>query len=109
MSLDGVGLATLDVDKIYSNMTENLGTGSCRAFLERRQQQGGQGDEHLVSANSILKAIELCIKNNYFEFEGKIYKQIGGVRTAQESNWPPPLHALAWKNLKTWHSTQTRI
>ena len=66
MSLDGVGLATLDVDKIYSNMTENLGTGSCRAFLERRQQQGGQGDEHLVSANSILKAIELCIKNNYF-------------------------------------------
>ena len=70
LSLDGVGLATLDVEKMYTNMTENLGTGSCKTFLERRQQQGGQGDEYLVQANSILKALELCTKNNYFEFDG---------------------------------------
>ena len=28
-----------------------------------------------------LKALDLCIRNNYFEFNGKIYKQTGGVGT----------------------------
>ena len=28
-----------------------------------------------------MKALDLCIKNNYFEFHGKVYKQVGGVGT----------------------------
>ena len=81
ISLDGVGLATLDVEKMYTNMTENLGSGSCKTFLEWRQRQGGLDDEVLVTGGSILNALDLCIKNNYFEFDGKVYKQVGGVGT----------------------------
>ena len=37
--------------------------------------------ETFVSSTSILAALDLCMKNNYFTFNEKIYKQINGVGT----------------------------
>ena len=34
-----------------------------------------------VKTQSILGALELCLKNNYFSFNEKIYPQVGGVGT----------------------------
>ena len=34
-----------------------------------------------MSTNSILTALSLCVKNNFFTFNNKIYKQICGVGT----------------------------
>jgi hypothetical protein len=34
-----------------------------------------------VSTNSLMTALNLCLKNNYFAFNDKIYKQIHGVGT----------------------------
>ena len=56
-------------------MSEELGRGSCKTFLEN------MNSETKVSASSILKALDLCIKNNFFQFNGKIYQQTGGVGT----------------------------
>ena len=41
---------------------------------------GGQEDLQ-VTTNSILQALDLCMKNNFFEFNGRIFKQTKGVGT----------------------------
>ena len=64
---------------MYNNMSENLGTEACREYLESRISQADGNYE--VSTNSILTALNLCLKNNYFVFNKKIYKQIHGVGT----------------------------
>ena len=62
---------------MYNNMSENLGTGACKEYLESRSfTQDGNSE---VSTNSLLTALNLCLKNNYFVFNEKIYKQIHGV------------------------------
>ena len=78
--LEGIGLVSLDLESMYTNMTEELGTQSCKEFLESRTFQQ-DGNEAEVSANSILTALNLCLKNNILEFDKKLYKQISGVGT----------------------------
>ena len=36
LSLDGVSLVSLDVNKMYNNITEDLGSNSCRQYLDSR-------------------------------------------------------------------------
>ena len=79
LSLDGVGLATLDLEKMYINMTEEVGVAACKNYLETRIPVGM--DEDLVSPRSLLKALKICIQKNYFEFDETIYHQTGGVGT----------------------------
>ena len=79
VSLEGVALVSLDVESMYNYMSENLGTEACREYLESRISQAD--GNHEVSTNSILTALNLCLKNNYFVFNKKIYKQIHGVGT----------------------------
>ena len=38
-SLEGVALVTLDVDKMYNNMTEQLGLTGCKHYQNRRSPQ----------------------------------------------------------------------
>ena len=66
---------------MYNNMAEALGVGACKDFLDTRINQGGADDDCFVSSNSILTALDLCLKNNHFTFNDKIYKQISGVGT----------------------------
>ena len=75
-TLDGVALVTLDVVSMYNNITEDLGMGAVKDFLESPDFEVGS-----VSKNSILAALELCLKNNHFQFDKKIYKQISGIGT----------------------------
>ena len=80
MSLEGVSLVSLDLESMYTNMTEELGTQACKEYLESRIFQQ-DGNETMVSSSSILVALNLCLKNNIFKFDNKIYKQISGVGT----------------------------
>ena len=75
LSLEGVGLVSLDVNKMYNNITEDLGKSACQNYLQSRLDNEG------VSTESLMKGLDLCIKNNYFDFNGKKYRQIGGVGT----------------------------
>ena len=81
LSLEGVALVSLDIVNMYNNMSENLGREATKEFLESRDTQGGQGGDNFVSTQSLLDALELCLKSNYFKFNNKIYKQISGVGT----------------------------
>ena len=79
VSLDGVALVTLDVESMYNNMTEDLARGACKNYLEGGRS--GNPENLKVKTESILAALDLCLKNNFFKFNDKIYQQIGGVGT----------------------------
>ena len=83
MNLEGVALVTLDIDKMYNNMTEDLDHTAVRKFLDSRAQQLHlqDSDEKLVKASSVMEALDICLKNNIFHFNGKNYKQKSGVGT----------------------------
>ena len=74
---------SLDVEAMYNNMTEQLGTRASKEFLESRIFQGG-GDLNSVSSESILAALDLCLQSNIFEFNDKLFKQVGGVGTGMK-------------------------
>ena len=64
---------------MYNNMPDDLAGGATSEFLEGGR--GGSPDVLKVKTESILAASELCLKNNYFTFNEKIYQQTGGVGT----------------------------
>jgi hypothetical protein len=78
-SLEGIALVTLDVESMYNFMTDELAGGACKDFLEKRTV--GNPEIMKVKSASILKALDLCLKSNFFEFNDKIYQQTGGVGT----------------------------
>ena len=59
---------------MYNNMSEELGTGGCKEYLENRTEKE-------VSTNAILTALDLCLKSNFFVFNKQVYKQVSGVGT----------------------------
>ena len=63
LDLDGVALVSFYVESMYNNMTEQLGIGACKEFLENRNFQEG-GVINSVSTESILSALDLCLKSN---------------------------------------------
>ena len=78
-SLEGVALVTLDVESMYNFMSEELAVGACKEFLQGRR--AGDPENMKIKTESILKALDLCLKSNFFEFNDKIYQQTGGVGT----------------------------
>jgi hypothetical protein len=66
---------------MYNNMSLELGTGASKEFLEKRQSIPSDGGDNFVSTQSLLSALDLCLKSNYLKFNKKIYKQIKGVGT----------------------------
>ena len=97
MSLEGVALVTLDVEQMYNNITDDMGLGACRKYLENRIQQNDVNDsnldENLVPASSIMESLELCLKNAFFQFNKKVYHQKSGVGTGIKL--APPYACLA--------------
>ena len=92
LSLDGVGLATLDLVQMYNNMTEEVGIRACQNYLEGKDSNGVDEDEDYVSSESILKALRICIQNNFFQFNGEIFHQKKGVGTGMKL--APPFACL---------------
>ena len=65
---------------MYGNMSDELGISACESDLNLRDLLS-QDDELDITTDKILEALNLCIKNNYFEFNEKMYKVKGGVGT----------------------------
>ena len=78
IDLEGVAIVSLDVESMYNNMSEDLASSAVKDYLESTIYQE---DGNSVTANSILMALDLCLKNIYFSFNDKVYKQISGVGT----------------------------
>ena len=59
-SLEGVGLVTLDLEKMYNNITDELGMGAARTYLDARISQSGENyltQDPKVSTNSLMTGL----------------------------------------------------
>ena len=73
-------LCSIDVTGLYPNIPHNEGLDAMRKALENR------GD-HSVSTDTLLELADLVLKNNFFEFDGKTYRQKQG--TAMGTKFAP--------------------
>ena len=81
LSLEGVAVVSLDVESMYTNMTKDLGKTASKEALDDRNVVGCADNDVKVKTESIMKALEHCIENNFFKFDSTIYQQTGGVGT----------------------------
>ena len=91
-SLDGVALVSMDIESMYTNMSLDLGKSASKEYLNARNRKNTDPDALKVTTKSILEALELCVKNNYFQFNSKIFKQKDGVGTGNKM--APPFTCL---------------
>ena len=100
---DDAIFCTLDVTSLYPNIPHDEGLRAIEKALDKRE-------EKVVSTQSLVDLAEVTLKNNYFEFNGKTYKQKQG--TAIGTKFAPPYailflgdheeKALSEAELKPW-------
>ena len=72
-SMQDVSLVSLDVKSLFTNVPLNLVV----EFIDRKIESG-----HIqipIPKPEFIALIELCVNNNYFQFEGKFYRQSFGI------------------------------
>ena len=71
--------------------------GAARKYFQSRITQGGQNgvtQDPDVSTESLKKGLDLCLKNNYFSFNDRVFEQKGGVGTGVKL--APPCMSGCW-------------
>ena len=74
-------LCTIDVVGLYPSIPNNEGLAALKKALDKRENPE-------VSTATLLDMAEVTLKNNYFEHDGKVYKQTKG--TAMGTKFAPP-------------------
>ena len=64
LSLEGVSLVSLDVDKMYNNITSDLGRGAAKTYLDSRPAHppGDDNSDPFISTESLLEGLDLCTR-----------------------------------------------
>ena len=65
-------LFSVDVTGLYTNIPQDDGLEFCREALENRTDKS-------VPTSFLIELLNICLKNNIFEFGGKLYKQLIGT------------------------------
>ena len=81
----GAILCTIDIVGLYPNIPHSEGLNSLRRFLELR-------DNKQISSDTLIELAEIVLKNNFFEFDQKTFKQVH--RTAIRTKFAPPYAIL---------------
>ena len=87
----GAILCTIDVVGLYPNIPHSEGLISLRRFLELR-------DNKQISSDSLIELAEIVLKNIFFEFDQKTFKQVRG--TAIGTKFAPPYAILFMADLE---------
>ena len=82
---DGAIMVTVDVVGLYPSIPHDEGLAAMKAALDRRAKKD-------VSTESLCELAEIVLKNNIFEFDEKIYRQLRG--TAIGTKMAPPYAIL---------------
>ena len=81
ITLDGVSFVRFYVVKMYQNITKELGNDAAKNYWNSRHPNqsvvGPENVDPFVTTQSLLEGLDMCIENNYFSFNEKIYKQVG--------------------------------
>ena len=67
-----VVLVTADVVGLHPSIPHDSGLETLKNILDKRKNQN-------ISATDLIKMTEFVLKNNYFEFNGKVKQQISGT------------------------------
>ena len=85
-------LVMTDVVGVYPSIPHKVGLNVLREALDDRE------NKH-IPTDKLLKMAEFVLKNNYFEFNGKVKKQLLGtaIRTKFAPRYPS---IFSWINLR---------
>ena len=75
---------------MYNNIRRYLDS---RFGLAQSVATGQANQDPTISTDSLMTALELCVKHNHFSYGGKIYRQTGGVGTGVKL--APPYACIA--------------
>ena len=84
-------LVTADVVGLYPSIPHESGLNALREALEQRSRKE-------IPTESLIKMAEFVLKNNFFEFDSKVFQQIAG--TAIGIKFAPPYACILWTNWK---------
>ena len=87
----GAILCTIDVVGLYPNVPHSEGLSSLRRFLELR-------DNKKISSDTLIELADIVLKNIFFEFDQKSFKQVRG--TAIGTKFAPPYAILFMADLE---------
>ena len=88
--LSDVHMISFDVKSLFTNIPFNKTIKIC---LDR-QYRGDPGKRPSIPKDTLKKLLELCVCDNIFVFNGKVYKQVDGV--AMGSSLGPLLPIYTW-------------
>ena len=88
----GAILAAADVVGLYPSIPHEASLNALREALDNRKNS-----QHIPKDN-LLKMAEFVSKNNYFEFNGKVKKQLLGTDIGTE--FAPTYASILWINLR---------
>ena len=74
-------MVTAVVVGLYPSVPHQAGLEALREALDKRKK-------HKVPTGKLVKIAEFVLKNNYFQFSGKVYQQI--PETAIDTKFAPP-------------------
>ena len=77
---------------LYPSIPHEVGLKALREVLDKREQ-------HTIPTSEPIKMADLVLKNNYFEFDGKIKQQISG--TTIGTKFASPHACLFMDKIKT--------
>ena len=84
-------LCTIDVVGLYPNIPHKEGLASIRKHLDNRENKE-------VTTDTLVELADIVLKNNYFQFLDKIFKQKRG--TAIGTKFAPPYYILFMADLE---------
>ena len=68
-------LATIDLKSLYTCIHNADGIAACREALENFRMSNPEQPD----TDTLIKLLEIILKNNTFEFDGKVYHQLQGT------------------------------
>ena len=77
---------------LYPSIPYEAGLKALREVLDKREQ-------HIIPTSELIRMADFVLKNNYFEFNGQIKKQISG--TAIGTKFAPPYACLFMDKIET--------
>ena len=64
---------------MYQNMPESDSEAGCREYLDKRKLAPGD-----PTTENVIECLNICQKNNFFQFMDKLYRQVSGHATGQK-------------------------
>jgi len=96
----GALLVTADVVALYPSIPHHEGLSSLREALDKRVDKK-------IPTDTLMEMSEFVLKNNFFEFDQKVYQQISG--TAIGTKFAPPYACIFLDQLESsFMQTETR-